>query len=210
MGRNCNFVYLKAYGTTNPSYGTYIQATDGKCYTKDEWSKVSGLTPNGIAVVSETNSFVVSLKVVNESQISTDPYNIPGALITEYQTIDLASSDFKAKSNTEALINAYGNSNTIQGNCNNYTFPNGKKGYMPALGQAHLMVMNGYEIGQLIKVALSSSSASTITTCYSSTFYGENAEYGGMYMNWAYGTTNEFYCSPINQPIWSCRPITDF
>lgn len=210
-GRNCNLVYNFMPGVLNPSPGVYIQDTEGYCFKKEDWNSNLGRTPNGIAVVSSANSFVVALNYVSSARISEDSEKNPG--LSAKPTVTQASSDFNGKSNTQSLINVYGSSNTIQGNCSNYTFPNGKKGYMPAAGQAQLIGLNITEINDC-RIKATGQTTSFVQSVYSSTYqeYYDDGTYK-MARFWVFRnptTDDEFWWYVPSQNISRFYPITDF
>lgn len=134
MSRDCNMIYKKEPGTSNPSFGVYIQATNGKCYTKNEWGEVSGLTPNGIAVITDNCRFVMALACIENKQIYNNSSVVPN--LTSKPGTNTSYSDYSGKSNTDILIQSYGSSSTYAaGACVNYVFPNGNKGYIGSHGE---------------------------------------------------------------------------
>lgn len=134
LSRDCNMIYKKEPGTSNPSFGVYIQATNGKCYTKNEWGEVSGLTPNGIAVITDNCRFVMALACIENKQIYNNSSVVPN--LTSKPGTSASHYDYSGKSNTDILIQSYGSGSTYAaGACVNYVFPNGNKGYIGAHGE---------------------------------------------------------------------------
>ena len=61
-----------------------------------------------------------------------------------------AVQDFKGKANTEAIVKAHGQNAPVAYYCSNYTFENGKKGYLMAAGEAHEIFVNMQKISRLL------------------------------------------------------------
>lgn len=128
----------------------YIQHVDGSLYTADEWTAggYSNEDANGVAfVMGIHDSFVVA----KEDLEGTYKWGGRGKWITDIVTEASSSSavlDFDGAGNTSKIIDqltGYTDFYGITGApaaeaCAAYTFPNGKKGFLPALGQ--LMAFN--------------------------------------------------------------------
>ena len=123
----------------------YIQHIDGTLYTTDEWT-AGGYTndqANGVAVVCASTSFVIAKENVSSSTLAWGGYY---KLITDIVTSSSSSTavvDFDGENNTSKIIeqlSGYTDSDQTTGApaaeaCVAYVFPNGKTGYLGALGQ---------------------------------------------------------------------------
>ena len=119
--------------------GVYIQHISGVLYTKEEWQSegYDKGQANGVAVITDNAKFVVaknSYENVVWSSNSTDL--VEGATVTTNNKIE----DYNGKANTDAMLmtDVSGAAYT----CVNYSFPNGSKGYLPALGELRELYKN--------------------------------------------------------------------
>lgn len=124
---------MMAQGETAVAYGVYIQDTTGKLWTSDAWD--GSATPNGVAVLTDVCEFVIALS--EASNIPIDGRGFSSSMsLTVYPSSSAAVTDFSGSSNTTAMVSAYGNTTSeAAGYCANYTFPNGKTGYLGSAGQ---------------------------------------------------------------------------
>lgn len=118
-----------------PIIGVFIQHIDGTLYTTDEWTAggFSNDVANGVAVAAPEASFVIAKTQISSGMAwSSDTSTlVEGVFTTTDKTTAL--TDYAGAANT-ALITAIDTSKAAY-SCANYTFPNGQKGYLPALGE---------------------------------------------------------------------------
>lgn len=113
--------------------GVFIQDTTGRLWTSDAWD--GSVTANGVAVLTSACEFVIALSEEQYYDISTVGYSSSMDLPI-YSTSDAAIMDYSGRSNTTAIVSAYGDSwSSAAGYCANYIFPNGKKGYLGSAGE---------------------------------------------------------------------------
>lgn len=113
--------------------GVFIQDTTGKLWTASAWN--GSATPNGVAVRTDACEFVMALKS-GEGMPIDDEGLIFGPNLRQYGYISDAIKDYSGASNTTTLVSAYGNDpQEAAGYCANFTFPNGKKGYLGSAGE---------------------------------------------------------------------------
>lgn len=120
------------YNAPMPS-GAYIQHIDGSLYTADQWS-ANGFTSdaaNGVAVIDERAKFVIA-KTGEKSLMWTSTSALIDGVFTS-QALSQAETDYAGEANT-ALITA-ADTGGAASFCANFEFPNGAKGYLPALGE---------------------------------------------------------------------------
>lgn len=118
--------------------GVFIQHIDGTLYTTDEWT-AQGFTndqANGVAVGNGTVKFVIAKENASTANMmwSSSKYwysAIDGAVIAD--NLGAAKNDYAGVSNTAAISTV--DSESAAAACQNYTFPNGKSGYLPAAGE---------------------------------------------------------------------------
>lgn len=112
--------------------GVFIQGVSGKLYDYETWS--SQETINGIAVISEECSFVMAPFIPTFRSNFNQSGTVQGVTTTTSSTN--AKLDYKGKANTEAFLNYSGiSSSCVAVLCSNYTFNNGKTGYLGAVGE---------------------------------------------------------------------------
>lgn len=125
--------------------GVYIQHIDGSLLTETEWTAAgyANDVANGVAILSTTApGFVIAKADASSTTISWGGYS---KLISDIVTINSTAAvrDLDGYGNTTKIIEqlaGYTDRSGIVGApaaeaCAAYVFPNGKKGYLPALGE---------------------------------------------------------------------------
>ena len=130
--------------------GVYVQHIDKKLYTSDEWTAkgFSNDQANGVAVVADEAKFVIAKDNVSTSMkwlqdIST---TVDGVFTTNDLTT--AKTDFSGQQNTALIVAT--DTDSAAYSCANYTFPNGEKGYLPALGEWVVAYQNKNAISAMV------------------------------------------------------------
>lgn len=138
--RNCNIVYVY-----NP-YGVFIQGISGTLYNETDWNNQE--TPNGVAIVTENCSFVVALEDAHSSS-SWGGYGKSVSGVTTATSLSVAQEDYDGEVQTAKIISGlsgyydgYATGAPAAEACSAYTFPNGKKGYLGALGEWQQLIYN--------------------------------------------------------------------
>lgn len=148
--------------------GVYIQHIDGTLYTTNEWT-AGGFTndqANGVAVGSGAAKFVIA-KIGRNMAWSSDTSNaIEGVLLTT--VVAEAEADTDGKDNTEKIL-ATDTGGAVYF-CANYEFPNGKMGYMPALGE----LKQAFQLKRDISDALALIGGDALTLVWASTQYSND------------------------------------
>lgn len=151
--------------------GVFIQHIDGKLYTKEGWTNggFSNDEANGVAVCSDNAQFVVAKAGLGTNDwSSSDETAIDGIMLTSDSAT--AKTDFAGYNNTQLMLatDTYGAGYS----CAKYTFPNGQKGYLPALGELNEAYANKSAIDSLMTIIGGESLANSYhwsSTQYSST-----------------------------------------
>lgn len=115
--------------------GVMIQHIDGSLYTTDEWTTggFSNDVANGVAVIDANASFVIAKTRISSGMIwSSDTSTLVEGVYTATNSTT-AKFDYAGAANT-ALIVAIDTSKAAY-SCANFEFPNGQKGYLPAMGE---------------------------------------------------------------------------
>lgn len=128
--RNVPVVYKKI------SLGVFILGTDGSLYSAKEWNQPSS-SAVGVAVLTNECKFVIA-PTQNGSSLVWAPRHatdsVPG-VTTVTSTLN-AEKDYKGVSNSSAIVSKYKTgTNYAAGWCQNFTFRNGKRGYLGACGE---------------------------------------------------------------------------
>lgn len=133
------------------STGVYIQHIDSSLYTTDEWTSegFSNDLANGIAVISEEARFVIAKTNASTSTwINWLPNSaVDGIMLTSDAAI--AKTDYAGVKNTSIMMDANISSGAAY-LCSNYVFPNGQKGYLPALGEWMIVAKYKTEVGNAL------------------------------------------------------------
>lgn len=185
-----NFIYSKGPGV-------YIQHVDGGFYTKDEWSSgnYENTKANGIALLSDSfSSFVISLNRLPGMMWSRG--NVWSNVSFKYSS-DLIL-DFSGESQTNKIVKDYPTQQSAAKSCTEYTFPNGKSGYLPAGGELYALYNNKESIQELMTaVGGADISSGDIWTTAQSEYNSSNV----WYINLATGSfsikSKNSYCSVI-------------
>lgn len=172
--------------------GVYIQHVNGALYTESEWTAggYANSYANGVAVISSNASFVIAKKDASSSGLRWGGYGkiVPDIVAT--QSSAKAVLDYDGAGNTPKIIeqlDGYTDSKGVIGApaaeaCATYTFPNGKKGYLPALGEWQ----TAYNNKTAVESAMTLIGGAAIQKYYywSST---QKARYDSWYLIWSDG-----------------------
>lgn len=182
----------------------YIQHIDGMLYTTDQWVS-GGYTnnqANGVALVSASTSFVIAKKDAKSLTIKWGGYNKTITDIVTSTSSATAVLDFDGEGNTTKIITqlaGYTDSGGVVGAppaeaCAAYVFPNGKTGYMGALGQWQAAYNN--------KTAVNSAMSLIGGTAIQTSYYWSSTQASATNawsLHWNYGTLD------YNAKNGSCR-----
>lgn len=169
----------------NAFNGVYIQHIDGSLYTTDEWTAkgFANEQANGVAVGKGSAKFVIAKEYINSYMAwSSDTSNLVNGIVTTEDS-SVAKKDYDGAKNTK-LIAAIDTSKAAY-SCANYVFPNGQKGYLPALGE--WMAAAAYKTKIDNAMTLIGGIAISSQSCWSSTQLSATAAW---IYNWNYGYTN--------------------
>ena len=129
--------------------GVFIQDIDGKLWTSKEWNQANSRA-NGVAVLSSNHpngGFVIAPTQYSGLVWSKDGAQDSVSGVTTTTNPSVAIKDYKGIGNSSAIVSKYGaGTDYAAGWCNNYTFKNGKKGYLGSLGEWEEAYNNKAEI----------------------------------------------------------------
>lgn len=128
--------------------GVFIIDTNDNLINKDSWSPAMQETTVGVALITEKVAIVISTGLHTDLCWSKTNQLIGGVTTTTDSTV--AETDYKGKANTEAIVKALGQNAPAAYYCSNYTFKNGKKGYLMAAGELKEIFVNMQKISELL------------------------------------------------------------
>lgn len=135
-----------------PPLGVYIQHVNGNTYTTDEWTEkgFANDAANGVAVVADEAKFVIAKDNVSTSVAwSSNTSTLINGILTSTDSTE-AKTDFAGQQNTELMLTV--DTSGAGYSCANYTFPNGSKGYLPALGEWDITYQNSSAINKAMRL----------------------------------------------------------
>lgn len=184
------------------SNGAYIQHIDGNLYTKAAWVKggFAKAQANGVAVISDKASFVIALSFITEQKAwSSDSISLVDGILTTEDS-SKAQTDYNGKDNTDKIVLT--DISEAAYCCANYIFPNGKKGYLPSLGELALAYNYKDKIDEaLLAIGVQSSDRLSGNYIWSSTQYSADKAW---YIYWAIGQIIKFSKTTLRM----VRPFT--
>lgn len=125
----------KVLYNVEPQRGVFIEHINGSLYTLENWTAGGFLSSeaNGVAVLAEECSFVIAKEQKDNDKGWAVPSDVAIEGVTLTSSFSDSKTDFNGEANTALML-----AQTTEGaahTCANYTFPNGRKGYLPALGE---------------------------------------------------------------------------
>lgn len=170
--------------------GVYVYANNGKLYNPSDWDTANNDLAVGVAIVTDNCKFVIAPEQNGSMQIwSKDGVydNISGVTTTTNSTT--AKADYQGVSNSQAIVTKYGNSTDYAaGWCQNYTFKNGKKGYLGSCGEWQEAYNNKSEIDACMSL-IGGTAINTSDYHWASTQY--DSRYAWL-LHWSGGTVLGF------------------
>ena len=128
--------------------GVFIIDTNDNLINKDSWSPTMQQTTVGVALITEKVAVVIPAGLHTGLCWSKTEQLVEGVTTTTDSAT--AVQDFKGKANTEAIVKALGQNAPAAYYCSNYTFKNGKKGYLMAAGESYEIFVNMQKISNLL------------------------------------------------------------
>lgn len=195
--KDLNFVFAK-------DAGVYIQHVNGSLYTEAEWTAggYANSKANGVAILSETvPAFVIAKEDASSSNLQWGGYNKTITDIVTTTSSSTAVLDMDGIGNTPKIIEqceGYTNSNITGAPaaeaCAVFTFPNGKKGYLPALGEWQGVYNNKTAV--VSAMTLIGGTAIQSNSYWSSTQYNSSYSWSLFWYNGylGYNYKDNYYC----------------
>ena len=142
--RNVSLVYKKM------TLGVFILDTDGNLYSESEWDQPNS-SAVGVAVLTNECKFVIApiaSTEINDRLLWSKKgayYNVSGVTTTTSSSV--AKTDYEGVSNSSAIVSKYGkDTDYAAGWCQNFSFKNGKEGYLDPCGEWQEAYNNKAEI----------------------------------------------------------------
>lgn len=188
---SCSYTFIKNYVEKTD---IYIQHIDGTLYTTDDWTS-GGYTneqANGVAVVRPISGSFVIAKEESSSKLAWGGDSKTITDIVTSNTSSVAVLDNDGSGNTPKIIeqcNGY-TSREVTGApaaeyCASYTFPNGKTGYLGALGEWQAAYNNKTKVNSAMSL-IGGTSFKTSSYYWSSTQY---SNINSWVLHWSYGSS---------------------
>lgn len=149
--RSFTMVYTKRTGTQHPENGVYIKDTDGYYNTVEEWE--GKFTPDCIAVITDSCEFGIALSEKTNMTIFADDQRPITDTLTAVSDETAARLDYDGEGNTAKLLTLQSSEEYAAGYCSAFTFPSGKNGYLPSIGEWCIVYDNMAIIDEALEVA---------------------------------------------------------
>lgn len=204
--RSFTTVYIKRTGTQHPENGVYIKDTDGYYNTAEEWE--GKFTPDCIAVITDACEFGIALSEKTNMTIFSDDQRPIEDTLTAIADESAALLDYDGEGNTAKLLTLQSSEEHAAGYCSAFTFPSGKKGYFPSIGEWAVV----YNNKAVIDEALAKAGGAAFATGHkhlSSTYNGlQTVASTNFYNFWNIGIDNgKFGTSGAVQDFRIVRPF---
>lgn len=173
--------------------GVSIQHIDGTLYTMAQWVDrgFANDAANGVAIADKAASFVIAKTEKYNCIWASDTSNlIEGVTTLPSETLAGQSKDYGGYANTQAMLSV--DTSGAAYYCNTYIFPNGARGYLPAMGEWRVAYKYATQISEAMNLigAEQIGSSNTRYDMWSSTQY--DADHACSF-DWAEGTYGARY-----------------
>lgn len=129
--------------------GTFIIDTNDNLIDRDSWDE-NTQPAVGVALITEKVAIVIPTGVKGHLLWSEERQLVEGVVATNDETE--AFKDYNGKANTKVLVDTLGANAPAAYYCSNYTFKNGRKGYLMSVGEAMEISENIIAITTLLNV----------------------------------------------------------
>lgn len=173
--------------------GVFIQHVDGRVFSTNAWTEggFANDQANGVVVSTDDARFVIAKDNVSTSMkwSSNTSTLVDGILTSTDATV--AKTDFVGQENTNLMLAT--DTSGAGYSCANFTFPNGAKGYLPALGELDIAYQN--------KAAIDKAMTLIGGTALGNSYYWSSTQYSASsawYLTWGNGYTRSYGKSTSN------------
>ena len=163
--------------------GIYIYDTDGQFTLPENWNAANNSKAVGVYVGTENSNFVISPTYAESPAEMWGTNRIVSGVITA-EDIATAKKDYAGEANTDKIIAQLGKYTAAE-TCRNYTFKNGKKGYLWSMGE----VYDAYANKNAIEIAMAKIGGTILNNSgyyWTSTQYSSN---NAWLLDWSTGGT---------------------
>lgn len=170
-------------------FGVYIYDTDGNFTKANDWNAANNGKAVGVSLRTENSAFVIAPTYnVEKKQWSKQNENISG--IVKSTDEQQAKKDYAGELNTDKIIAQLGRGNAPAAEyCRNYTFKNGKKGYLWSLGEAYDAYNNYVAINEAME-KIGGTYIPTNSYHWTSTLF---SNFSAWLLKWGYGNVDSQY-----------------
>lgn len=151
---------------TNLPLGIYIYDTDGHFTLSENWDTANNSKAVGVYVGTENSHFVIAPNTTTFDPKYSWGDTVQVSEIVTSTNVENAKKDYAGELNTDKIIAQLGTGYAPAAEyCRNYTFKNGKKGYLWSLGEA----MDAYNNMQKINnafIAIGYTEIASNSDCY--------------------------------------------
>ena len=171
-----------------PSNGVYVFTKTGEFVVPDSWDIQQNNNVIGVALITENTKALIALTDVGKKTCWGPDGLVSGIVKTEMNSSNskpgVAASDYNGFSNTDQFMaSLLPSDNTAISMAANYVFPNGDKGYLPALGELIDAYSNIEEINKLLEKV----GGEQIITGTNDDWYWTSSQHYLEYRAWSYG-----------------------
>lgn len=188
--KTVSVTYTYRPGTTNPGNGVYIKDTEGYYHAADAWDGT--YTADCVAVITSNCRFGIALTEASSTMQIHSSYS--GSLenyMTAISDEAKAKADYDGATNTANIMKLQSSTSYAAGWCNAFSFPSGKKGFLPSLGQ----MWAAYSNKSAVDAALIKAGGSALTSAYywTSTFWGvASSDRSCWLLRWSDGSVSSY------------------
>ena len=129
--------------------GTFIIDTNDNLIDRNSWDE-NTQPAVGVALITEKIAVVIPTGITGYLHWSEERQLVEGVVTTN--NVEETYNDYNGKANTKVLVDTLGANAPAAYHCANYTFKNGKKGYLMSAGEANEISENIVAIATLLNV----------------------------------------------------------
>lgn len=134
---------------TFSSTGAYIYTTDNALVASDNWDTSWNAKAVGVALITDSYKLLIAPDMLGPMVWSNSAAEVTG--LTNYSSSTDAFQDMNGQTNTQYMLAVCSSADYAAGACTNYTFKNGKTGYLPSMGELYLSGLNAKKISTCLK-----------------------------------------------------------
>lgn len=133
---------------TFSSTGAYIYTTDNALVASDNWDTSWNAKAVGVALITDSYKLLIAPDMLGPMAWSNSTAEVTG--LTSYSGSG-SLSDMNGQTNTQYMLAVCSSADYAAGACTNYTFKNGKTGYLPSMGELYQAGLNAKKINTCLE-----------------------------------------------------------